>query len=76
MIWNKDNCDRYLHTSSKSINEKTNTNAISQTGGSRKISSAFMYNNESSNKTKRINQLKKQGTFTIQLFTGADDIQH
>lgn len=23
-----------------------------------------------------INQLKKQGTFTIQLFTGADDIQH
>ena len=42
MIWNKDNCDRYLHTSSKSINDKTNTNAISQTGGSRKISTAFM----------------------------------
>ena len=63
MIWNKDNCDRYLHTSSKSINEKTNTNAISQTGGSRKISSAFMYNNESSNKTKRYKSIKKARNF-------------
>ena len=41
MIWNKDNnFDKYIHTSSKSINDKTN--AISQTAGNRKISSVYM----------------------------------